>query len=469
MAVSVWKRMLKWLAWLLGGTLAIVVVAYLALVLINWRDEPPSEAALRLTALYENRPAIADTDNAYVYVIGFSVAPNGDPHEAGVRRVAWLNRIAEQAELSLVDDPIRNPHVAFDARPAAARQLAQTCGIPTDQCIQALERGDDVLREWLRSEAWLLDRYLKLLEHAGWRETVLYDSRVPLPAYGNVFDGQKLLLAKAYLLAGEKDAAGVRDLLSRDVRFWRRVLESSDLLITKMIALGGLHRTFGIGNLVVRQLPPELQLQGVPEEWKVPLTDRERSLERCLAGEWMFANRSMRDALGRAMGSGLMDHDVYPHFGDRLVALALVPLYQTRATSNRQANMFAQVVETTDVPLEKLPVAIAQAKSILANAGSEPFTRLYNPVGELMLWRDSWDYQPYAARVADIEGSRRAAVLAAELRSRKVDAQNVATELGASGIRTPYTGEPFGWSAEEQALVFVGLEESERALRTFKY
>src|SRR5438552_755343 len=95
MAVPIWKRILKWLAWLVGGTLALVVVAYVAVLLINWRDVPPSESARRLEAVYRDRPAVSDADNGYVYVMGFSVASDADPQEAGVRRVEWIRKLTQ--------------------------------------------------------------------------------------------------------------------------------------------------------------------------------------------------------------------------------------------------------------------------------------------------------------------------------------------------------------------------------------
>jgi len=84
------KRLLKGLAWVAGSLVGLVVVFYLVLLAINWRDRPPSETALRFAADYRDRPAVADTDNGFVYVTGSFVKPGEDPQAAGVRRIAWL-------------------------------------------------------------------------------------------------------------------------------------------------------------------------------------------------------------------------------------------------------------------------------------------------------------------------------------------------------------------------------------------
>lgn len=49
-------------------------------------------------------------------------------------------------------------------------------------------------------------------------------------------DGQKLLLLNAKILAEHGDYVGAQSLLEEDLHFWRKVLESSDILITRMIA-----------------------------------------------------------------------------------------------------------------------------------------------------------------------------------------------------------------------------------------
>ena len=465
------KRILKWLAWLLGGTLTLVVVAYLTLLLINWRDEPPSEAALQLAAANRDRPAVSDADNAYVHVMGFIVAPNADPHEAGARRIDWLRRLHDQRQLPVGDDPLAGDESYKSTRPAAAQNLSDTCRLASRECAVALEAGTDVMREWVSSEKWLLERYLVLVRHPGWLETAPFDSRAPLPPYGLVFDGQKLLLAKAYLLANQGDAAGVRDLLADDVRFWRHVLASSDILITKMIAVSALNRSFGIGNLVLRQLPAETELQGMPQEWTTPLTDTERSLLRCFTGEWIFGDDLLQEIVASGSWRRLADSEGDANVADKVVGRALMPLFQPQDTSNRRADMFVRATQAMNVPFEQLPKGLEQARVIFENPNgrSSPLTRLYNPVGDLVLWVSASGFVPYGARVADVEGARRAAVLATELRSRKVDVQKIPEELAASAIRVPYTGEPFIWDVEEQAIVFVGLEQAERGRHTFKY
>ena len=51
---------------------------------------------------------------------------------------------------------------------------------------------------------------------------------------------------------------------------------------------------------------------------------------------------------------------------------------------------------------------------------------------------------------------RRAALLAAQLRERAVPLDQMAREVSSAELRNPFDGKPFEWSAEEQAVVYVG-------------
>ena len=66
-------------------------------IVTNWRDEPPSADALRLAAQYEARPAVADDDNAFIYLLGFDAALGENPRAVGAQRLVWLRRSERHA------------------------------------------------------------------------------------------------------------------------------------------------------------------------------------------------------------------------------------------------------------------------------------------------------------------------------------------------------------------------------------
>jgi hypothetical protein len=471
---NVWKGLLKWTARSVGGLLILVAVAYLALLAINWRDRSPSADALRLASVFRDRLPVPDSDNGFVYAMGFHVRPDEDPHAAGLRRIEWLRRVPEDPYASLTPDPIGEGFDVKAGRSPTAQRLADACGLDMNQCAPALDGAEAIVREWLVSEDWLLNRYRALLNHSGWLEPLPLDLRAPLPGYGGIFDGQKLLLTRAWLLAGEKDAPGVRDLLARDVRFWRQVLESADSVLTKMIAIAGLKRHFAFGNLVLRRLPAERVMEGLPQEWTTEITHAERSMLRSLAGEWMFFDGVSRQTKAYGRWDDVVKDGVYEH-GDgesvlrKLLWIAAEPLFQPHDTSNRWAGQLVRLARELDAPYARYRGAMERAKAITTEEQGTPLSRLYNLLGGIMYWTGDVDYSSYGARVSDIEGVRRGAFLTAELRSRRITAAQVREQLISSPVRAPYTGEPFAWDAKEEAVVFTGLEPAQRARYRFPY
>ena len=464
----VWKRILKWIAWCLSGALALAILAYLTLLAINWRDRPPSAAAERLAAAYRDRPPISDADNAYVYAMGFSVAPDGDPREAGIRRIEWARSLPGDISVPATPDPVPGFDSYRSARSPEIKKIVEACWRLTPNCAAALE-DEATLRAWLASEQWLIERYRTLLRHPGWLETIPADPRAPFAAMSPLLEGQRLLLVRAYLLAGENKAADVTALLGEDARFWRRVLASSDLLVTKMVATAALTQTFAIGNLILRRLPAESQLSALPAEWIEPFSMVELSLYRCLVGEWIYGEQVTKQAMATATPFSNFAWD--NSLPTRMLAHATAFLFQPQDLSNRQAEIFIEATAALDVPIEQLPAGLEQARAIFMepNANRSWLAMLYNPAGSLLLEMMGSSYAPYPVRVTDLEGARRAAVLTAQLRAQMINEQNIPAELAASDIRTPYSGAPFIWNAKERAVQFIGLVPGDRGRHTFRY
>jgi hypothetical protein len=209
-----------------------------------------------------------------------------------------------------------------------------------------------------------------------------------------------------------------------------------------MIAVAALNRHFGLGNLVLRRLPAAM-----PQEWS---QDIPTAMTRCLVGEWEFFNGSLRKTKAN-------EPRIYR------------PFFQPQDTSNKLAAMLTRTAHELDVPYDQYPQVLARMRTA-SPAQTRLFVDLYNLVGSMITEvPDDYAYGKYAVRVTDVEGVRRAAVLAATLRARGVAADDVPAQLSASEIRDPYTNRPFAWDLKEKAIVFTGLEAGERARHDIKY
>lgn len=414
------KGVMRKLAWAVGALVTLMVVAYLALVVINWNDEPPSADAERLVAMTRDRPLLADPANGYIHALGLAAAPHADYR---------------------------------DARSAEVAALANACG-EVSACVEALRTHPEALPQWLALERWLLERYHRMLATEGWQEPIPVDINAPLAGYQHAMEAQKLhlLAARQQALAG--DPTAVRDLLERDLVFWRQVLVSSDLLISKMIAAAAVRRHFAFGNLALRELPPDLADAAVPPSWRQPVTVAERSLARSLGGEWQVISGSLRMLLSPETPPA----DAAWRLSERLQR----PLYQPQATLNLFAARMVQLGTQSELPYPEIGQTIESVTGPQDDA--PPGFRVYNPVGAILAHVPAPAYANYIARSADLEGQRRAALLVATLRSNGIQREGAAAAVRDAPLRSPYDGAPFEWDAAGGLVVFRGLEQGDRGL-----
>ena len=408
-------KMVRIAAWVVALLVGLPALAYAGLVAVNWNDEAPSAEAERLVALYRDRPEVADADNGHVQLQNLVNEEGADYRSA---------------------------------RSAAVAPLASACNEP-ERCAGALEADPAALAQWLESERWLLERYRRALATTGWREEVPQDPAAPLPGYQPALDAQLLHLLDAHRLARDGDAAAVRELLERDLVFWRRAVASSDLLVTKLIAVAAAGRNFEFGNLALRQLPSDLVETALPPSWREPLTLPERSMARTMSGEWHFSTGVLRTASSPVPGQSAYT------LRDRLAR----PLLQEQATLNLMAERMVRMGELSELPWPELAPAVDR----LLEEPAPPGFRLYNPVGTMLeSIQPPGMYVTYLVRVSDLEGRRRAALLVATLRAAGVGAAEAGAAVAEASLRNPYDGTAFEWDAASGSVVFDGMEEGER-------
>jgi hypothetical protein len=254
-------------------------------------------------------------------------------------------------------------------------------------------------------------------------------------------------------------------MLEDDLRFWRTVLESSDILITKMIATAAINRHFELGSLIFREIEPRQVMNTVPPSWSIAISDPERSMRRCLVGEWMFMAAALRNT--DVSLDVLRDDSIVARILRHLIA----PLYQPQDSMNKNAEYLSAMAEVLSAPLSRYKDSVNRASEFMERTKREalPPRSAYNIVGQILEGIGAYDFGIYARRVADIEGVRRAALVATTLHGSNVDSANVAGALAASSLRDPYTNRPFEWEEREGAILFLGLELDEWGEHRIRY
>src|SRR4030095_3102622 len=108
-------------------------------------------------------------------------------------------------------------------------------GSPASQCVSAFNGWPaDLAFDALENAS--LQRYRVLLARGRWFEVVPFVGEGPLPPFAEAIDAQRVQMLELRQAAAAGDTARVRDTLQADLAFWREVMKSSDILISKMIA-----------------------------------------------------------------------------------------------------------------------------------------------------------------------------------------------------------------------------------------
>ncbi len=452
---------------LIGTVLGLVVLAYAVIVAINWNDKPPSQLVKAFATSIDNRPAIADSANAFLFMMGLGGPPDNDPAALGLKRQDWYLEHVTSSFTTLKSDPFRHDYDLQPGRSEAVNALANDCQNLSANCLDLAAVRTLVATDWLDEEAWLLDRYIELIGYDEFSERIPANVLWTPLSYSRLGYGQRLLMVSALVSARNGDRSHVVALLEADLQFWRMILANSDLLVTKMIATAYVRNHFVQGNRVLKELHKSIRVDTIPNGWLVEISSVEKSMARSLIGDWRFAENFFRSAASPSLYIPTSSSVDGVTFLERLEWHLLLPLFQPQDVSNRNAARIAKFIEIFDVPYRNLPAAFATAQSLPVDDHT-PFSRAYNLAGDLH-FPTGHNYGSFAVKVADLEGVRRAAVVTSQLREQGIGAASVASQLVNSSTTDPYTGEPLGWSTDPNAIVFHGLQEDERGTHRMQY
>ena len=462
------RKTLHVILWTIGVIIAVPIALYLVALAINLRDQPPSAAALALAAAQPDAADIADSDNAYVFLLGFGAPRDGDPAVIGAARAAWLRKIRNDESLPREPDPYPHDVPDIAALYMSLQELWEPCVERRDaDCFEALEGSHDKLDATVAGAAWLIDRYRRLLAHRAWADVTTSDIPSTHVGYSPVSNAHVLYLLHAWSLAAAGDGAGVRDALDADLELWRLGLRSSDSLLGKMIAARNISASLDWGNLILRRLSASARADAAPPSWRRPLSDDERSLGRAFRGEWNHRQYLLRNIKLH----GYLFPTLEPRLtvGERFDTFLARQLLQPQDSANRDAALLLRVDGLLDVPYADLPAALVQVRDVVKQPSRGIIEATYNVVGNSILASVGEAYADYGARVADLEGMRRAALLAVELRARAAPIENAAAAVALDAARNPYTGEAFEWIEARSSIGFTGLRHEYRGRSEFLY
>ncbi len=415
----------------------LLLLAYAVFVLlINLRDKPPSAAAIEFEQAWNNRAAVDDDSNGYLFLLGFDVAQDQDPRAIGRARVEWSKSVIAAP----TDDNFDFPQPSYSVPenlPEKFAELVNLCRDITHSCVIAIVENRALINEWQHHHAWVNDRYRQLITHKEWLELSALDIRLPLPKYADVMQAQRIFFISAFTDNPPSINPEFGKLLHSDLQFWRLVLKNTDSLIGKMIAVSAIKNNFLWANHFLRGdgqlLPTTSHYQAFSED--------EISMYRCLIGEWQFAYRSYQSQF---------DKQLTKTAEKLLMGLA----HKKQDTINQMAERLKRLEQQLDVPADQLEAAMlayeqTQQQESAGRSTLDYLTKPYNVVGQILVNIATPMYSNYFARAQNLEAFRRGLMLSAE----KMQGHPIADSVFVS----PFPGKPFVVNEQQRSITVTGL------------
>lgn len=415
-----------------------ILIGITLFINLSWFDE---ELHPDLVALNTPRDVPME-GNAYPLFRGFLAAADRDPREAGleiIRTMQERSRAGEPATLTNdeVDEILGHPD------PAEVWQGV----LPSTVCGVRMGDGLDCLDRVVTEEAdpdlddprlrLLLDRFEQLLQEPRWEEIQELDfNSLTTPEPGSALTAiSRIRLGNS--IRTNTTSRFLQD-IGGDIRFWRRILDGGQLLMSSMMALGRLQvdAQFLSTLMRTRQLSAD-ELRSLSTVL-APLTESERNIEEVFMGELRFSRMSRM---------AIMD--------------GWVPVLQLAVQRNATANEFYMT--------KFLPVrlrASMSAADFYRQRAYEPLNDefrfmpppLYNLGGKLFLLRlmgYGTSMPNYISRVHDLDGRIALVLLQAEIALHPD--RSVQDVVNESRYRNPYTGEPMDYDSEQGTISFPCL------------
>lgn len=437
-----------------------LLLALLALLLPwlawNWNDEAPNAAALELS-----RPpahGVADAENAWLFLIGLSAAPDEDPIVLGRRRVDALR--SDTGESTLVDGPL------LLERPQGS--AAAFCPYHIVSCLDWAQIHAARLQRLRQANALRQQRIATLLTLPQWRDVHngALGKLPPYPNFGDLHLYYDLLALDAGNALATNDRPALDAALQRmadTVTFFRRVQAQPQDPLSLMISLNAISRQHQLLDQLLDRLDVQqitalrpsiaaiLQAPATPVDWS-------ESIRREYADSVRISDTVMGDFKDYRR---CVDHGQDYCLFKRVMGLA----YQPQATNNRFADNYLGILHARQQPAPQLKPALAQAyaQAQQRNPGFDGVINSvraisYNPIGNAMTAMMSRDraYDP-VDRLHDAEAHRRSVALKVEALVQGVAVAQMPAFLDAHAatLGNPWTGQALEWDPRQREIGFV--------------
>lgn len=371
------KQLKAVIKWTLLTILLVPIGLYLALLVINMKDSPASEQAKTyLDEIQESDKKFANnqTQNAYIYALGFDVDSGASPMDAGIARLNTIQQLGMlEHSPTLNTARIEKPQTPFNECINRDDFLSS--------CLPVLAEQADI-DELLATNAELITRYKSLIQLTTWQEGSQFNAFLSSPSLSHLLTAQRLyfidLLAQAQTMPPQQ----IAEMINEDMLFWQRVAANTHLLLIKTASQNGMIANMKFGELILNQLPRSQQVTIIPSSWQTPIPLEVTSFDKTKVGEWYYFT-GMTKAL-----QTIDDEDITTTVTQWL----LTPLMKDQDTANRYAQILDGATPPQTCPTHLSITVVGQF--------------IYNPLGKFVLCSGITSLATYQQDFDELEPQR---------------------------------------------------------------
>jgi hypothetical protein len=450
----------------------IALLGVMAALLL--RDDPLTPMAEK--ALRYQPPSLPPAENAFVGLAGLNAPAGSDFIAVGAENIHKSNQDARLFGSN--SSPAKEARDEPDAPELApVSRYTYSCAKEiTENCLEDIQADAPNIHEQLAQNEELIQRYLKIQAMPQFSNEAVSVMGFT-PPYGDAITLSRLLSAKAALdIQNGKIAQGL-DFLEKDMRFYRRILASTEKsLVDQMIATACIQQQ----AILLTRLFEKDALRGQTGRARALLTPFDAPREQYIRALWLeevsvarLLDNLANTRVDELIKTSTIENPGKTQKGSFLANLQVIFLFKR----NMSLNLNHQFFENEIAIIREMPTA--QIYSGDMNIADEVRTQTCtipsdfficnhwrNFVGEILIMIGRPNYTNYLQKIHDADAHIRLARAQLEFRQAAAQESSESPEeiLARLGPETfnPYTGQPFAWNPERKTIGFMPAAARDR-------
>lgn len=440
--------------------LLILIVVGIA-VLIWARDESLNQTAAR----FLQPPIVAEEENAYFYILGFTALPNKKPEEVG-KQILMRHQLAKDSNLKKEEG--QQIHFSDNSISACSNKEGKND-------IDCIIKNRSQIEKSISQNTLFLERYVTLLKYNQFADMASGSvTSISLP-FLDLQRAKFALWSKATLLIADNKFSEGLNLLQQDARFWRMLSAQADNLLTRMVAVAMLQKQYEMFSRLIVHFPTLVDKEKEQLlQIAAPLAPQELSFRRALAGEFRIASNTLQQfsnptpSKKENANRPCVDKNGKPCANEEINFSLENPVwrrtlfYRYHATLNLQANLLEKWADFSEMPAQK----IVQQKEPFIKSLEHQYKppdlsglKIYNRLGKYLVAAGYFDVSQQIFKIHDLEGLIRLVNIQIQIASLHLTNEKIGPFLQTSDMElmNPYTGDAMVWDEKEKSVYFRAL------------